>query len=276
VIIADIGAQRDAARIEPLTEEIVARVGEPVLIIVSADLSVDKEPAGGRGPIKSGKRNFECVLESSPLRIDRPGARDIKGIGSHIAERAAEMQVPPVNIEPCHIGANLSAREIEPCLGLASDIAGDLLDALIEKTCVQGECGGCGTVQIELAADAAGPGAASDLIGGRIGGLPMKALDWVKKAVFAALIAETRESMAPPDAKGTSADAGIGIAPAFTIGMLAEQLAFALEMPQARAASATPVSAAALAPLRVRPISKTAVPPETKGNRLVISAPHSA
>ncbi len=46
-----------------------------------------------------------------------------------------------------------------------------------------------------------------------LGGLPIKAVDWLRKAELAASIAETRELIDPPEANGTKAVAGKAIPP---------------------------------------------------------------
>jgi hypothetical protein len=49
--------------------------------------------------------------------------------------------------------------------------------------------------------------------GSGLGGLPINAEDWLRKAVLAASIAETSELIDPPEANGTKAVAGKGLPP---------------------------------------------------------------
>ncbi len=73
---------------------------------------------------------------------------------SQVADRRTRLQIPPTHLQPGNIGADLNASKIFKCARIASDIAGERPARAYVSGC-------CGCAGAEVAADAAGPHAAT-------------------------------------------------------------------------------------------------------------------
>src|SRR5260370_19927722 len=162
LIVSDISGEADAACIETLARQSMGVVRDVVLEKIPANLPVDEKISVACSAIHANKRDLEAVAKTRGRIKARSGVVRLR---SQVADRRAEVQIPPVHIQSGKVGADLNAGEIFQRVRIANDVA--LLRPT--KAYVSGRRGCANT---EVAANAAGPNAATFLVRLRIGWTP--------------------------------------------------------------------------------------------------------
>src|ERR1700730_7603986 len=162
LIVSDIPCQTNAACVETLTSESVVVVRDLVLEKIPANLPIDEKTSVTCSGISANERDLEAVAKT---RGRIKAGSGIVRLRSQVADRRARVQIPPVHIQPCKVGADLNAGEIFQRARIASDTA------LLRRAKAYVSCR-CGCVDTEVAANTAGPYAATLLVGLRIGRTP--------------------------------------------------------------------------------------------------------
>src|SRR5262249_29611262 len=163
VIVGDVCDQTNAACVETLTGHSVVGVGDFVLEKIRADLRVDEKASVARSDVSPDEWDLKVVAKTrGRIEASRSG---IFRVQSHIAERRTGVQIPSIHIQPGNVGADLNAGEILRRARIANQVAGNRATKVYVSGC-------CGRAVSEVAADAAGPYAATRLVRLRIGRRP--------------------------------------------------------------------------------------------------------
>src|SRR5262249_41164440 len=123
IVVRDIPAHADAARVEMLAGHSVIVVGNLVLVGSPAHLPVDQKTAVAGSEIRANERRLQAVAETRG-RIET-GGRYILRPRSQVAKRRTRVQIPSIHVQSGNVGADLNPAEIQQRARMANNVAGD-------------------------------------------------------------------------------------------------------------------------------------------------------
>ena len=125
LIVSDIAAERDPARIQPLIEKSRDhRIVQTVLIEVGPELPIDEEVAPCGGGVNADKRDLKQILESAAERIERSRGGRVSRLCADIAGCGADMDIPAADIQARHVRSDLATGKAQVVGIVASDRSG--------------------------------------------------------------------------------------------------------------------------------------------------------
>ncbi len=163
MIVSDVSGETDAACVETLARQSVGVVRDLVLEEIAAYLPVDEKIPVAGSAVSANERDLEAIAKTRG-RI-KAGSGVVR-LRSQVADRRTEVQIPPVHIQSCKVGADLNAGEIFQRVRMASDTPAGVRLIKAYASCR------CGCTDTEVATNTTGPHAATFLVGPRIGRAP--------------------------------------------------------------------------------------------------------